>query len=341
LRDGAYLSASLTKTLRAQLVTYNPDAQVFGYWRLSFSWEDSGDISAVVNLLGLPAISYGDAITSLRVSRFLPDFFLILLILGYVVLTAHDVYRQFAEQGRRKRLMRHFKARKRWDVGASVAAGGRAKIAPGEFPDGNPFAGDDSESDHEDAHGMKASVPSLLAVASSACVLHAMRSLLPLPSAVFGGRRPKYVAADGKTPRMYKPRMTVVWLLYEVVVCCLMIAALVVFYTYAVRLSVRDYFTSRFDIYDADTFARARYFLMLRRASPASMVSASNITGFALDDLAVAGMPGRWALPSDAKPLNEAGAMYARLDDMYQYIVSWRRATLPLDPLLPSQRCLH
>jgi hypothetical protein len=115
--------------------------------------------------------------------------------------------------------------------------------------------------------------------------------------------------------------MTLTWLIYEVAVCCFMVGALAVLYTYAVRLSVRTYFTSRFDVYDSDSFSRARFWMLTRRESAASLLSASNVTGVPVGDLAPAGMPGRWALPADGEPLNAAGAMYARLDDMYQYIV--------------------
>lgn len=53
--------------MRAQLVSYNPDAQVFGYWRLDLTWLDSGVIQASAKLLGLPAISYGQSIKNLQV----------------------------------------------------------------------------------------------------------------------------------------------------------------------------------------------------------------------------------------------------------------------------------
>ena len=32
LQDGAYLSSELTQSLTATLLTYNPQARVFGYW---------------------------------------------------------------------------------------------------------------------------------------------------------------------------------------------------------------------------------------------------------------------------------------------------------------------
>jgi hypothetical protein len=180
MREGGYLSASLTKTLRAQLVTYNPDAQVFGYWRLSFTWQDSGDISTNLNLLGLPAVSYGEAIGTLKVNKFVPDFVLILLILGYVILTARDVYRQFADQIRRKsqKLLRRVTTRSRWGLGASAASASRSKVTPGEFPDGNPFAADDTDSSDDDRLGeqsLHCNAQSLGLASSTEASLHRTR----------------------------------------------------------------------------------------------------------------------------------------------------------------------
>ncbi len=60
-------STLLPRSMRAQLVTYNPNAQVFGYWRLDLTWLDSGVIRATASLLGLPAISYGESIRNMQV----------------------------------------------------------------------------------------------------------------------------------------------------------------------------------------------------------------------------------------------------------------------------------
>ncbi len=55
------------RELTAQLITYNPDAAVFGYWRMDFLWQDSGVITSSLHLQGLPAVSYGEAIKNLQV----------------------------------------------------------------------------------------------------------------------------------------------------------------------------------------------------------------------------------------------------------------------------------
>ncbi len=114
--------------------------------------------------------------------------------------------------------------------------------------------------------------------------------------------------------------------MYEAAICALMAAAIGVFYTYAVRLSVRDDFTSRFNVYDAETFAPARYFLLRRRddsddnATLSSMPANSTANGKPTT-VPLPGAPGRWALPVDMGPLNDAGALFARVDSMYDHLV--------------------
>lgn len=44
LRDGGYLSGTLTESLTAQLVSYNPDDAVIGYWKATFTWAKQGII---------------------------------------------------------------------------------------------------------------------------------------------------------------------------------------------------------------------------------------------------------------------------------------------------------
>lgn len=38
------------RSLTAELVTYNADAAVFGYWRVDLVWQDSGDIQGKLHL---------------------------------------------------------------------------------------------------------------------------------------------------------------------------------------------------------------------------------------------------------------------------------------------------
>lgn len=69
VQQGAYLSATLTQSLTAQLVAYNPDARVLGYWRVDMTWLDAGTIRAKIRVSALPAISYAEAFKNQRVRR--------------------------------------------------------------------------------------------------------------------------------------------------------------------------------------------------------------------------------------------------------------------------------
>ncbi|GFR50777.1 hypothetical protein Agub_g13042 [Astrephomene gubernaculifera] len=317
VRDGGYLSSTFTKSLRAQLVTYNPNAQVFGYWRVDFSWLDSGVIDAKARLLGLPAISYGDSIVNMKISRFLPDFFLVLLVIGYFAMTAYDIYKQLRVQKLKHALAQR---RKAWGAAAAFAnaagfnLGGRNRVLPGEVANQEDEAhGSDSSSDDDDDNAPHA------------------KSKAPVRSFRTGVRYRTNVH-EGNL-RKYHPRMDIKWVLYEATICAFMAAAIGVFYTYAVRLSVRDDFTSRFDVYDADTFAPARYFLLRRQDSSTTAAAASSpsfsatasstATTTASEDAPSAGQALRWALPADYQPINDAGAMYARVDSMYSALVTY------------------
>lgn len=155
----------VSRTLRVQLVSYNADAQVFGYFRLDLDWLDSGLIWGATRLLALPAISYGAAVENaqargwvaglndwvcyeialprgqgfvparasgcsaqspllallcpktfpphlctcahpkhLQVQKFLPDFFLIVLCCGYLLVTAYDIFVQLHRQAQMRKL---------------------------------------------------------------------------------------------------------------------------------------------------------------------------------------------------------------------------------------------
>ena len=55
--------------MSAELVTYNPSASVFGYFRLMFSWTANGLIRCDATLVGLPAVSYADAFAEFSVRQ--------------------------------------------------------------------------------------------------------------------------------------------------------------------------------------------------------------------------------------------------------------------------------
>ncbi|KAG2491872.1 hypothetical protein HYH03_009825 [Edaphochlamys debaryana] len=284
VKDGGFLSASLTKSLRAQVVTYNPDAQVFGYWRVDFDWQDSGVVVGTTRLLGLPAIIYGDSQHQVQARQFVPDFllarqfvpdfFLVLLVAVYMMLTAWDVYTQLQMQ----RLRKENRSRlSRWRVLASN------RVAASDRPQRRPAGPVDSDSD--------------------------------------ASTDDEYEERPDAPPRKYKPRMSAKWVLYEATICALMAAALAVFFSYAVNLSSQDNFVSRYDVYDADTFVQSRYFLLKRSDSASVTVTAAN--GSVIASSPEAGQPNRWRLPADRQPLEGTGAMFARVNSMYSALVTY------------------
>ena len=44
--QGSYLWRTMTKSVLAQLATYNRDLQVYGYLRVRFTWGDAGQVHA-------------------------------------------------------------------------------------------------------------------------------------------------------------------------------------------------------------------------------------------------------------------------------------------------------
>ncbi|KAG2442746.1 hypothetical protein HXX76_002828 [Chlamydomonas incerta] len=417
LARGAYLSAALTKSLDATLVFYSADAAVFGVWSVSFTWLDSGVIQATARLLGLPAISYGQALSRLDVTayqrRLLPDLALLLLIACYCLLAGWDAYHTLSAQARlrRERVQREELQRQQEEeddeegkqrevklaagwAAAGGSSGGSVHGKPGTGNGGaSAFAlaaaqmlarADDGEPGSSElvlepppppppqqqlmvsftGNGPRAVAEAVEDAAEGARVwgrdhgsvhttalpeqrdtrriLYGGRPAVDIHENNGGGRRhrhgrwgirrssaaaaaPKAKAkggsggADGPAERgaHYRPHMSVLWLCYEAAVCGLMAAALGVFFTYAIRLSVKDEFTAGGDVYDADTFSPARFFLIKRREPQASAL-ANGTTAAAAP---APGDAGRWRLLADASAWEALGAEFGRVDDMYGAVV--------------------
>ncbi|KAG2445957.1 hypothetical protein HXX76_000560 [Chlamydomonas incerta] len=273
IRDGGYLSETLTKTLRVQLVSYNADAQVFGYFRVDLDWLDSGLIWGATRLLALPAISYGSAVASAQVEKFLPDFFLIVLCCGYLLVTAYDIFVQLHRQAQMRKLR-------------TLLREGKKK--EGELDTIHEADDDDDDNDH------------VLGIGDT--------------------ERKVVYKHDGTklTVKMYKPRMSVGWVVFETTVCVLMFTSLGFLFAYTAKLADKDAFPSRFELYDADGYAPARYFLPLRQEN-VTVTQQSNGTS----NTAASPTPGsanRWQLPEGSQ-LESASDFYDRVDDMYDLLM--------------------
>ncbi|KAG2422885.1 hypothetical protein HXX76_015713 [Chlamydomonas incerta] len=382
LRDGRYLSATLTKSVRAQVTTYNPDARVFGYFRMDFAWSDSGDIDVTVRVLGLPAVSYGESIRQARVEHFLPDFFLVLLAAGYTVMAAYDIMKQLRHQ-REERELKEVAERQKQEERRRKrrAATLRRRRDDGRDPSVRPTEGaDPSTSRHrsrssksgdgggvrlkpsaaarlvnDDRETLSGSVVVLTSragavaeAAQPAAVAGAAKGIASwLPSARHPDKAalqppqlvgavdssghgqassaemadeailPRYSAggdvdasragvvsssssdseSDVEKKRQraqgfvkmqgidkselrfqhrsygrlrYQPRLSPGWVLLEVATVAFMWAAIGIYFTYTVQLSVKEKFQGRYDVYDSDTYSPARYFLLRRGSNTTS-----------------------------------------------------------------------
>ncbi|KAG1656783.1 hypothetical protein FOA52_007831 [Chlamydomonas sp. UWO 241] len=69
VQDGGMLSSQLTDRMTLQMVTYNPEAVVFGYFSATFRWIDAGVISMTSKLMALPAVEYSHVVSSWQLKR--------------------------------------------------------------------------------------------------------------------------------------------------------------------------------------------------------------------------------------------------------------------------------
>lgn len=100
LQDGQYLDRHLTRQLSVELVTFNSDTRTFGYARMVFDWAGDGIISLSTYVQGLPAVDYSQYIDTRQYGLFVPDWFVVVLAVLYIVLTTVDVYKSFRSQGK-------------------------------------------------------------------------------------------------------------------------------------------------------------------------------------------------------------------------------------------------
>lgn len=95
IREGKFLSATLSKSMTMQLVCFNADTKVIGYWRLDLTWNEEGVISGKPVYQGLPAVTYnkGGALRSEGERlQFVPELFVVFFVVAYILMTAADVY---------------------------------------------------------------------------------------------------------------------------------------------------------------------------------------------------------------------------------------------------------
>lgn len=67
-----------------------------------------------------------------------------------------------------------------------------------------------------------------------------------------------------KKPKMLLTKKTNLWMVYEIIQCIIQLAALALLFMYGVQHIPQANFRPNFDVYDADSFAPARFFLTKR-----------------------------------------------------------------------------
>lgn len=135
-----------------------------------------------------------------------------------------------------------------------------------------------------------------------------------------------------RAKKVFKGRMRPFWVWYEAVIGALMLSALVCLYVYVFHWSPYAPISTSYEIYDADAYSPAHYF-MLRKdesrfdpirqqavVSAASLLTTqelmeggfdgsmvSSTSAFASPTLPAPGTPFRWALPDDVQPMKVGG----------------------------------
>ncbi|GFR49555.1 hypothetical protein Agub_g11601 [Astrephomene gubernaculifera] len=106
LKEGAYLDSELTESLTAQMVSYDAEMHVFGYWRAEFSWGAEGAIRGSFSLQGLPAATWRAAVQTGRALEVVPSVLLVLLVAAYCAMTGHHLYLTARDQRNQAAVLR-------------------------------------------------------------------------------------------------------------------------------------------------------------------------------------------------------------------------------------------
>ena len=117
----------------------------------------------------------------------------------------------------------------------------------------------------------------------------------------------KRAAAFGH--KKFRSKVSFSLIVFEFLHCSIMLAAVAAWFIYAIMLVNNDAFGTRFNVYDADASAPARYFLPYRDTS-----------GLNTSDLPLPGSKGRWELPANSQGLEDMNNMvnlYGRLHYYY------------------------
>lgn len=135
-RDGGYLNSQVTDYLNLRLVSYNPEAVVFGFFSATLQWLDSGEIEMTFNNQALPAVEYSSTASNWRPTQMVPDLLLLVLVAFYLAMTLFDTYNTWSVE--RKSHLRIAPS------AAAAAAAADASLEPRRSESGSEVSDDDN-----------------------------------------------------------------------------------------------------------------------------------------------------------------------------------------------------
>ncbi|KAG1675982.1 hypothetical protein FOA52_014226 [Chlamydomonas sp. UWO 241] len=250
IQDGGMLSAQLTRSMTLQMVTYNPEAVVFGYFSATFTWIDSGVISMTSKLMALPAVEYNHGISSWQLQTLLPDILLIILIVAYIALTSWDVVASLRSQRKMSAMSKQ-----------------RSPVPAASIHHNGPTLSSRGLSVH------CAGGASIADIKDRAIEAEIAEAALEAEDAVRNDRGNGGVRGGGavavRRAQKYTTTMSPFWIAFEAALCALTVVCGVLWFVYSAQLVSSNVFVTRFGAYDADAFAPARFLLPMRGESAA------------------------------------------------------------------------
>eukprot|EP00798_Chlamydomonas_sp_ICE-L_P003743 gene3743-13802_t len=291
LKEGSYLISSATKTMTAQVSSYNRDLQIYGYLKIVFSWSDNGLINANFLVRTLEyrdytstGLQFGVMMTRLAVdlaliqkqttfssvqaleyrdytstglqfgemmTRLAVDLALIGMVILYVISAAWDIWKSLMHQRRTQ---------------------DRLKVQDDYL---ETFACCVSELiSHLISHLLLSCAalrlkrlkvqddnPEFTTIGDITARDMTGTGLKELPDFSAHALDPN---DRGPKAARYQTHMSSAWMFYEIALCTIMITALALLYTYAVTLASVMPDQRRYEVYDASSFAPAQPLLLSR-----------------------------------------------------------------------------
>eukprot|EP00798_Chlamydomonas_sp_ICE-L_P009234 gene9234-16382_t len=286
IAQGAYLTKDETSSMSARIVTYSGPLQLYGYVRLLFQWVEGGRVKCTffIKALEFKDYTFEGLGYPVMAGRFIVDVVLVLIVTWYCCMAAVDIWISIRHEFRSGRMQRIFRKlgvdyqeaiegatedadnEVVYEVDYGLIKGGSTTLACGWIPGGK-----DKSKDKDKDKG---------------------------PAISFLGKK-----VFGLQAEHYRAKMTPFWVMYELILCTCMIAAVSLLLYYAVNVSATMPNVKHYAVYDASSFAPAHPF-MLHRNEQAS-------------DTHPPGTAGQWMLDEDREGLTKIAETHNNLEHMY------------------------